>query len=198
MGQLQSEWQDCEHVLSHFGKRVSSARKKYAEFFSDGTAQGRREELTGGGLIRSVGGWKELSALRKFNVHQHNDERILGDSDFVESVLKGAQEALLRTDQYRQEGYGLDEILQLVACMYSMEANEITGKSKQPMRVQARSLICFWAVRKLGLTVTSVAHSLGISQPVASRAVQRGEQIAKEQNYSFDKMRKSIMTLPSP
>lgn len=90
MGQERSDWQDVDGVLSHFGKVVSAARKKYSTFVEDGMSQGKRPELTGGGLVRSAGGWKELGALRKTNIHLHNDERILGDSDFVKAVLKGA------------------------------------------------------------------------------------------------------------
>ena len=49
---------------------------------------GKRPELTGGGLVRSAGGWSALKTLRKANVYIKGDERILGDSDFVEGTLK--------------------------------------------------------------------------------------------------------------
>ncbi|NIA05682.1 MAG: LysR family transcriptional regulator, partial [Proteobacteria bacterium] len=52
--------------------------------------------------------------------------------------------------------------------------------------VQARSLLCYWAVRELGLSVTSVATRLGLTQPAASRAVQRGERLVQKHNYSLD------------
>ena len=40
--------------------------------------------MIGGGLIRSVGGWSAVRALRKMGAYQKGDERILGDGDFVE------------------------------------------------------------------------------------------------------------------
>ena len=46
-----------------------------------------------------------------------------------------------------------------------------------------RSLLCYWAVRELGLTATGLAKRLGMTQPAVSYAVCRGEQIAKERNY---------------
>ena len=52
-----------------------------------GIADGKRPELTGGGLIRSVGGWAAAKALRRANALQKGDERILGDGDFVDTVL---------------------------------------------------------------------------------------------------------------
>lgn len=62
---------------------------------------GRRPELTGGGLVRSAGGWSGLQTLRQTKNRMKSDERILGDSDFVESALVGAREAMER--KYPQE-----------------------------------------------------------------------------------------------
>jgi hypothetical protein len=191
MGHLTSEWQATDPVLIRFGKRVTTARKKYAKFIEDGILQGRRDDLTGGGLIRSVGGWKEVGTLRRSNIKHHSDERILGDSDFVEAVLKGAEEALERKHQYHVDGFGFDEALQQVSEIYKLGAQEIITAGKQPLRVQARSLLCFWVVREIGYSVTSVATRLGLTQPAVSRAVQRGERIVQEKNYSLDSLRKA-------
>ena len=51
--------------------------------------------------------------------------------------------------------------------------------------VQHRSLLCYWAVRELGLPGTVVATKLGLTQPAVSRAVLRGERLAKEQRLAF-------------
>jgi putative transposase len=56
MGRKKRSWQDAGYVLTFFGKTVRAARKAYAEYVAQGVEQGRREELTGGGLIRSLGG----------------------------------------------------------------------------------------------------------------------------------------------
>jgi hypothetical protein len=52
-----------------------------------GVANGKRPELTGGGLIRSVGGWAAAKELRRANALQKGDEQILGDGEFVDAVL---------------------------------------------------------------------------------------------------------------
>ena len=47
--------------------------------------------LVGGGLIRSLGGWSEVKKVRsKGQTHMMSDERIFGDSEFVDSVLSEA------------------------------------------------------------------------------------------------------------
>ncbi len=68
--------------------------RQYEQFIGKGVAEGRKPELTGGGLIRSVGGWHELSVLRKMKIHFKSDERVLGGSDFVKEVLGSASEAM--------------------------------------------------------------------------------------------------------
>jgi len=59
MGKAKREWQDTDYVLGYFGKSKAEARKKYESLVKAGGTQGRRNELTGGGLIRSLGGWTE-------------------------------------------------------------------------------------------------------------------------------------------
>jgi putative transposase len=53
-----------------------------------GVAQGRRTDLQGGGLIRSLGGWQAVQALRRGREAYRADERLLGRSAFVEAVLQ--------------------------------------------------------------------------------------------------------------
>jgi predicted transcriptional regulator len=50
------------------------------------------------------------------------------------------------------------------------------------MRVKARSLVCYWAVRELGLSGTRVGKLLGIGQPAVSRAVVLGEKLNQDLN----------------
>ncbi len=60
MGKKDILWQDSADVLALFGKTVTDARKSYAVYVSKCAAAGRRPELTGGGLIRSAGGWRAI------------------------------------------------------------------------------------------------------------------------------------------
>ena len=65
MGNRQSKWQDTEKILAMFAKYRKTARRKYREFVEGGIDAGRRPELVGGGLVRSVGGWKKAKILLK-------------------------------------------------------------------------------------------------------------------------------------
>jgi len=92
---------------------------------------------------------------------------------------------LERKEQYRSSGFGFDRLLGLVAGLYNLNTAEIVSSGKQPLRVEARDLLSFWAVRELGISVTDVATRVGLTQPAVSRAVHRGEQLARERNYSL-------------
>ena len=60
MGKVAREWQSAEYVLAFFGANQSSARRQYRKYVEKGIALGKRPELTGGGLIRSLGGWGQV------------------------------------------------------------------------------------------------------------------------------------------
>ena len=55
-------------------------------------AIGNVPEFTGGGLIRSKGGWSEVVSARRSGQKEESDERILGSGDFVNAILKEAEE----------------------------------------------------------------------------------------------------------
>jgi capsule polysaccharide modification protein KpsS len=52
-------------------------------------------------------------------------------------------------------------------------------------RVAARSVLCYFLVRELGMTATTVANKLGIGQPAVSIAVARGEVIVREKGLAL-------------
>lgn len=69
----------------------------YRAYLEEGFHQGRRDELNGGWLIRSLGEWSELPKhVLKGRQHLKNDERILGDSHFVAGVLTRVEEKFNR------------------------------------------------------------------------------------------------------
>jgi DNA-binding transcriptional LysR family regulator len=174
------EWQDTEAVLGQFGERVGVARRAYRAFVEAGIAMGSRPELVGGGLIRSLGGWEEaVRVMRPGSPRLKGDERILGDPAFVLGVLGAGGERLSQQEALRRQGYDLDRVARRAAMLCGLAPEAISGASKRPNLVAARSLFCFWAVRELGETATAVARLLGLTQPAVSSAVRRGEEMVR-------------------
>ena len=184
-GKKKNRWQDTKYVLSHFADKVALARKSYRAYVKEGIGQGRRPELVGGGLIRSLGGWSKVKDLRKTELRVKGDERILGDSDFVLNVLEFCEEQLERRYKVQAEGFDLDQIAQKAASLCGIKSKEIFAPVKYPVVVRARSLFCFWAVRELGVSATALARTLKISQPAVSISVRRGEKLAIEKGFQL-------------
>jgi REP element-mobilizing transposase RayT len=186
MGKQQNDWQETGFVLGQFGRRVGVARRAYRNFIEAGIPLGRRPELVGGGLIRSLGGWKAVQALGKGSARLKGDERILGDSEFVLDVLEASEEQLRRQDRLQRQGYDMEGLARQVARMFGIRPDDIYRAGKRPLLVSARSVFCYWAVRELGLTTTAVARVLGLTQPAVSIAVRRGERIATLRGIQLD------------
>jgi REP element-mobilizing transposase RayT len=179
MGKVPRDFQDTEYVLKFFGKKVSPARKEYRTYLAKGIEQGRRPELVGGGLIRSAGGWSAVKAMRRAQTRMKGDERILGDGEFTQSVLDAAHEQYEERYHLQAQGYDLDQAAKRISTLLGIKPEQVWAAGKHPLTVKARSLLCYWAVRKLGFTATEVSRQLGVSQPSVSISVKRGEKIAR-------------------
>lgn len=180
MNKTKRSWQNIDFVYGLFSDRKRLARKSYREFVEKGINEGSRPDLTGGGLLRSFGGWAAVKGFRKAGIRLKGDERILGDSDFVENVLKSAEERLEEKYDLKSKGYDFDRTVQRVAEILDMEPCEVTAFGKSPRTVKARALLCFWAHRKLGMTTVEIAGRLNLCQSAVSRLSIRGEKIAVE------------------
>ena len=185
MNKTKQEWQNLDYIYGLFSDKKSLARRRYRGFVEKGIPADKRPDLSGGGLLRSIGGWTALKGLRKAGIRVKGDERILGDSDFVENVLRSAQEELEQKYDLQARGYDFNRAAQRVAQVMSMEIDEVMAFWKSPQTVKARSLLCFWAHRKLGMTTIEIGGKLDLSQSAVSRSSIRGEKIARENRFEL-------------
>jgi REP element-mobilizing transposase RayT len=187
MGKQKRGFQDVEYVLGLFGDKVSRARRNYLEYVRKSIGLGRRPELVGGGLLRSNGGWGVIKAMSKARIHLKGDERILGGSDFVEEVLAEQKEQFERRYYLKALGYDIDRVVAKVAEILDMDREQILKRGNQPLRVKAKSLVCYWAVRELGLSGTDVGKIVKLSQSAVSRAIARGEKLSENMKLNLIK-----------
>jgi len=183
MNKTKQAWQNVDDVYRLFSDNKGLARKRYLVFMEKGVSEGKQPDLTGGGLLRSTGGWTALKELRKSGIRVKGDERILGDSDFVENVLKYAEEELEQKYCLKAKGYDFDRITKRVAEVMDMKTEQVTAYGKSPRTVKSRSLLCFWAHRKLGMTTVEIGKKLNISQSAVSRSSIRGQKIERENKF---------------
>ncbi len=192
MAKRRNDWQSIEDVLAFFGRKKNAARQSYREYLIKGIEKGRQPELVGGGLIRSAGGWTSVQSLRRTGAFQKSDERILGDGDFVESVLANARERMQTRYEPVARGVTLEHVISAVSRFLGIDPEEIVGPSKVRVITKARALVCHWAVRGLGMSMTDVAGSLKISVPTVSVAVKRGIRLAQKEGLVLQEILKNI------
>jgi hypothetical protein len=162
------------------------ARTRYLDYIQAGIDQGRRPELVGGGMVRSCGGWAQVAKLRLHGMDRiKGDQRILGSTDFVHSILTQAGEVLQRSYVLRRQGVDLEAAAARAASLFGREPAELFTRSRAKPLADARGLYCYWAVRELGASLTSVAEQLGLTPSGVGYAVQRGERLARQRGYAF-------------
>jgi REP element-mobilizing transposase RayT len=187
IGKRKREWQEVEYVLGLFGKRIGEARKGYIAYIKKGIDLGRRPELVGGGLIRSLGGWDEVKKIRLSGKDRiKSDQRILGESDFVSDVLSESEDQFSRKYKLKSLGYDFEKVIERVSIIFQVEKDYITVRGRQKERVMARDLICYWSVVELGMSMVDLARKFDITPAAVSFAVQRGEKMAKEGGYQLE------------
>ena len=170
-------WQDAKYPLSFFG-----GAKAYLQFVSEGVDQGPRPDLAGGGLLRSHGSWVEVKKSRSLI---KGDERILGDTSFVMSILAQAEQRLERRCAMRQSGVDLSVVEKRVCNLYDLKPADLYRRGRQKTLAEAKSLFCFWAVLELGMLQAALAERFSLTPQAISYAVRRGQRIAGESGYAL-------------
>jgi hypothetical protein len=66
-----------------------------------------------------------------------------------------------------------------------LDPKDVLAAGKYAKSVKARSLLCYWGTRELGMTTVDLAKRLNLAQPTVSQAVTRGQKIAEDQGLSL-------------
>jgi hypothetical protein len=73
-----------------------------------------------------------------------------------------------------------------VAEQFNIQSPELWIPGKHRQRVRAKSLLCYCcANRELGVSMARLSRRMNVSVMAVSYAVQRGEKIARELNFSL-------------
>ncbi len=171
MGNARQDWMDTVYVLSQFGVRKKVARKAYHAFVAEGMAMGKRPEFTGGGLIRSKGGWSQVVSARRSGQKEESDERILGSGDFVNVILKEAEEKTRRQLKFRRAGKTIDKIIEEECRKGRISPNELKGGSRRRKVSTLRARIAKCGLDELGLSMAEIARHVGVTTSSIAKAV---------------------------
>lgn len=173
LGRATPPWQDRKYVLSSFGRSGRAAIRTYRQYVKEGLPQGRRPELVGGGLVRSLGGWAEVQAVRRRKDPVLTDERILGSGEFVEQMLAAGDDQL-RTRHARARALRkAQEIIRDWCDREQISPEELRMGSRRRQVSVVRGHLAALLVARLGLSLADTARSLGVSASGIARLLER-------------------------
>lgn len=174
LGRHRQGWHDTEEVLLRFGDTREKAVKSYLAFVQAGLTETDPAGLPGGDLVRNYRSWESLTQQRQEHLVRIGDERILGDSDFVEKALQQDEIAIQMKTRLQRDGMDLDKLIKQVCCRCGAHETDIMMKSRDNEVSRAKALICYWGTKKLGLKARDTADRLNISQPAVSKWASQG------------------------
>lgn len=173
MNHQKNKWQNRDYVLNWFGEKEGEARQSYRKFVMEGIGLGKQPELTGGGLVRSMGGWSVVKAMRKKDIQEKGDDRILGSSEFVSQLLAEAEEKIKYqlsenkikkrihseiTNRCKQDQITIDQLK--------------SGSRIRPLPKIRRDL-ALKLVNDYGVTLAETARQLGVSTSGIAQIIKR-------------------------
>jgi REP element-mobilizing transposase RayT len=173
MGEREYGWMDVKYVLLQFKDTIKKGRDAYRRFVEEGIGMGRQPQLTGGGLIRSKGGWSQVVSARRSGEREEYDERILGSGDFVHGALKEAEEKIRLQLKHRRTGRSLVQIIDQECDRWQISPKELEGGSRRREVSAMRIKIAKRGLDELGLSLAEIARHVGVSTSGLARAMKR-------------------------
>ena len=173
VGREDQPWMDREYVLSRFGGEKEAAVRGYRKFVGEGMGMGRVKELTGGGLIRSLGGWSQVLSMRRRGGGEESDERSLGGGEFVEGILREVEERQLRQLRLRRRGVGIQEIIEEECGKVGVNPRELMQGGRRGLVIRVREVVSYRCGEELGLSAAEIARHVGVVTSSVGRAIAR-------------------------
>jgi hypothetical protein len=175
LGHQPPPWLGRAAVLAWFAPTERAAVRAYRTFLREGVPQGRRPELVGGGLIRSLGGWAAVQAVRQRGDRVVADARILGTDAFVERMLANG-DTRQRTQQAQgQRLRAAQELIRHRCRRARVGLAELQLGSRRRRVAAVRAELAVRLIAEFGLSLADAARQLGVSTSGIAKAIARTE-----------------------
>lgn len=172
VGKRENAWQECEYVLRHFSDKPKKAMRLYRQFVLEGVDKGRRMDLVGGGLVRSMGGWSSVVSLRGKKEKMAYDARILGRGDFVSTLLQEAELSIRRQISSGEQGVIIDQVIKGVCHEEGITEKELRYGGQRQRVSRARARISYHLNRQIGVPMAEIARQVGVCTSAVAKAIQ--------------------------
>jgi putative transposase len=173
IGNIKRPWMAINIVLAQFGSGKKSAISEYRRFIMEELGAGRKPELTGGGLMRSQGGWSRVLALRRSGQREESDERILGTGNFVHAILLEVEERQLRQTKLHRSGKSITDIIREECGKHGVNEQELVRGSRRQKVSLTRAAIALRCKEEIACSGAEIARYLGVNTTSINRAIER-------------------------
>lgn len=174
IGNKKLSWHKADDTLFYFGKSIATAKNIYLRFLNEGLEN--PIDLERGGPQTSSGLMENLS---KENLVF--DERILGDSAFVDKLL---QIELFKDKIQPHVKMTVEELIKQVSCVLKITSSDLKGSKRTKASTEARAAISFLGVEYFGLKGAAIAKELKVSKACVSRLIPRGRAIVESKELT--------------
>lgn len=173
VGRVERPWQAVDAVLGRFARQRRPAIDRYRAFVAATLLDGRHPELMGGGLVRSVGGWRAVAKLKRGREEFLSDERILGSSTFVGRVRREVE-----SGERPSSDVDLEALIDFLSGEAGISRAALRNGSRRRAVSELRAELCWVWTRVLGRSGSSLARELGLATPsilaAAARHAEKG------------------------
>jgi hypothetical protein len=170
IGQRDFACQDVESILACFGDELGKARGEYCSFLVAGFNQGIREDLRGGGIIRSARSTDKFANSKDSEEDAPGDSRILGSGEFVEQIL-------LVDNRYQiKKQKDCEDILSEVCRKWGISREQILNRTKIRRVTRARREFFLRAQEEAGESMASLARLCGLAHTSVREAIEKARQ----------------------
>jgi putative transposase len=104
---------------------------------------------------------------------KREDERVLGDGEFVARVLEEAENRIRHQLPSERREHEVMKLVETVCKDGEVSREELSSGSRRGPVVQARSLLAGRLVRELGIPQAEAARRLGVTTPAIAKALKR-------------------------
>jgi putative transposase len=175
IGKEKNDWQERDYVLQQFHEKEGKAIRAYRKFMEEGKDQGRRPELVGGGLIRSLGGWSQVLPLSGPRERMEHDDRILGNGDFVAEILREAEKNVRRYLRDSELKTSIDNAIREICRKEGVEEQEVRMGVRTRKYSRVRAKISNHLNHEFGISHAEIARQLGVCTSAIAKAIQKTE-----------------------
>ena len=175
MKHIHHEWFDRDDVLRFFGSRVGVAISAYLAFLEDEMGKDRESELSGGGVVRSQGGWSKVQSMRKQGLKELGDERILGSGDFVHSLIAEAKDGVEKQLSGDQRLELVKEDIEESCRIAGISIAFFRSGSRSGILSKVRKSLAMKFVSEYGLSLAETGRQLGVTTNAVSYMIRKPE-----------------------